>query len=162
MPMDHTKSDQLKTPWLGGTAHQKFVCDGLLEYGLVKRGNFALSSGGTTDLKLNLRNVRGSIAAQAHLAEWYSKPLQFLGPARFAEIPTAMSGIAGVIQHVYWIPYISVLKTPNTEGEKIIGSFNPGEEVVIIDDALDYRQRISYLPPLQLSTSGCSGTIGSR
>ena len=143
MAMNQGKLERLKTHWLT-PEHQKFVCNGLLEYGLVNRGNLPLSSGGTTDLKLNLRNVRGSVAAQAHLAEWYSTPLRYLGHARFAEIPTAMSGIAGVIQHAYWIPYISILKTPNTDGKDIIGSFSPGEEVVIIDDAITTGSTIAH------------------
>ncbi|HET8581277.1 MAG TPA: phosphoribosyltransferase family protein [Candidatus Paceibacterota bacterium] len=106
-------------------------------------GKLPLRSGGTTDLCFNLRNARSSPAAIRYLANTYAPALSTLrstlGITRFAEVPHALSGVAGLLSAETDIPYITIRdsrKRGRASDAVMIGDCLPGDRVAIVDDVI--------------------------
>jgi orotidine-5'-phosphate decarboxylase len=121
---------------------QDQVIEGLLAYGLIKSDNsrkLPLKSGGMTDVYINLRDCRKSPGATAFLARIFENPLRRLRAERLIEMPSALSGVAGVLSEQLGIPYVTIRDTAK-EGRvsdaEIIGEFVVGENSVMFDDVV--------------------------
>jgi len=123
-------------------AMQGQVVAWMLEAGLIKHDNtrnLPLKKSGFTDVYVNLRNARSHPEALKVLAELYAYPLRWLNPDIFVEVPDAVSCIAGPLAMVLDKPYLTVrvqAKEGRATDANVIGSCEPGQSVVIVDDVI--------------------------
>lgn len=129
------------TGWIPREAHGEVVL-AMLTLGLIKSDNnrsLPLKSGGTTDVYVNLREARSKALAINFLASLFSRPLQWISPDRFVEVPDSVSCIAGPISVMTGISYVTIraeAKEGRVADAKTIGEYHAGESVVIIDDVI--------------------------
>jgi len=130
-----------KSTWLYSEEYSEVV-QRLVELGLIKwsnKRNLPLKKGGFTDVYINLRDARNNPASTAYLAELFKIPLQRLQSSCFAEVPDAVSGIAGYLSVISGIPYITIREKPK-EGRvakaTVIGRVGNGTAVDILDDVI--------------------------
>lgn len=142
------KMDHLPEHWLTPGEQREAVRE-FLEFGLFRfdpAGNIPLTGGGRTDLYLDMRLARNSASAARYVANLYRKALHMLQGKkgykfeRFAEIPHALSGIAGILMDYSEIPYSTIREKPKTEkrpdSHVIPTNFTFGQPIVIIDDVI--------------------------
>lgn len=129
------------TTWLPREWHRPVV-EMLTRYDLEEHDNRRtkpLKSGALTDIYIKVRNARSHPAALTMLTELYAHPLRLLNPTRFVEVPDAVSCIAGPLSQLTNIPYLTIrgeAKEGRVADSKVVGDFNFGDEVVIIDDVI--------------------------
>ena len=135
---------------------QDEVIDVLWRNGLLKCDNahkLPLKSGGTTDIYVNLRQMRGNPTIMGYLARLFAQPLHRLRLDRFAEVPEAMSPLAGIISEKTRLPMLTIreeAKQGRVSGGRIIGELKPGDRVAIIDDVItDGASKIAALVALR-------------
>jgi len=83
----------------------------LWQAGLLKCDNghkLPLKSGGTTDIYVNLRMMRGNVEIMDYLARIYAQPLHRLRLDRFAEVPEALSPLAGILASKSGQPCVTI------------------------------------------------------
>ena len=120
----------------------------LMQYRLIRtsdRKDIPLASGMETDLYIDVRAARGFPEALEWIAYYFIKPLSQLRPKRFGEIPDSMSCFAPLISIQTKIPYITFRKAKEfrVSQSDIIGPFNEGDSICIIDDVIkDGRSKI--------------------
>jgi len=132
-----------KHPWLAPWEQQE-VIEKLILFNadLIKWNNarnLSLSSGGKTDIYINLRNERDCPEALKFLAKVYRNPLLRLGVDRFAEVPDSVSGIAAGLSALTNIPRFTIRKKAKkgrVSKAKIIGNPKEGERIAILDDVI--------------------------
>ncbi len=121
---------------------QRTICSALVEANLIKWDNgrrLSLKSGGYTDVYANLRNVRSTVGATEMLAEVFVNPFRRMGINRFAEMPSAMSGVAGVLSGILRMPYITIRDTAKpgrVSDADIIGELKYGDRLGLFDDVV--------------------------
>ena len=84
--------------WLT-SGEQAEVIESLWQAGLLKCDNahkLPLKSGGTTDIYVNLRQMRSDPGIMNFLARLFANPLRRLRLDRFVEVPEAVSPMAGL------------------------------------------------------------------
>ncbi len=114
----------------------------LLCAGLIKFDNgrtLPLKSGGKTDIYVNLRDLRTHPRLLKTVAGMYGNALRRLGVNGFAEIPDAVSCLAGVISVETDLPYITIRAEPKpgrVSDATIIGRANRGEHIALLDDVI--------------------------
>lgn len=129
------------TCWLT-PGEQREVVKLLLQNGLVVMDNgrkLPLKSGGTTDIYLNLRNMRNHPEAIRELANLYANPIRRLHVDRIVEVPEAVSPLAGHLSAILNIPIVTVRETAKTGrvvSGQLIGEVKFGESIVIVDDVV--------------------------
>jgi len=128
----------------------------LWQAGLLKCDNghkLPLKSGGTTDIYVNLRMMRGNVEIMDYLARIYAQPLHRLRLDRFAEVPEALSPLAGILASKSGQPFVTIreeAKQGRVSGGRIIGKLEPCDRVAIIDDVItDGASKIPALIALQ-------------
>lgn len=125
------------TPW-----EQREVIAMLLHYGLIKFSNkrdLPLKSGGKTDIYINLRDVRNIPESIEYVSDLYANPLRRLKPARFIEVPDAVSCIAGPLSIKTGIPIFTIrekAKEGRVAKADMIGNPRFGEYVCELDDVI--------------------------
>ncbi len=110
---------------------------GLLKYD-PSRG-LPLKKGGTTDTYINIRDHRSAPESTGPLARIYANALRRLDVDRFVEVPSSVSGIAGVVSYMTGIPYATIRETEKSGrvgNAKLIGEIFAGERVAILDDVI--------------------------
>lgn len=129
------------TPWLTPSEQEEAVGwlieDRLLEWD--NRRKLPLKKGGTTDIYANIRMMRRSPRAIRRLGELYANPIRRLHVDCFAEVPEAVSPLAGHISAITDIPMVTIReeeKTGRVVSGKIVGDIRPGMRVVILDDVV--------------------------
>jgi len=124
---------------------QEHVIDVLRAHrGLLKHDpsrGLPLKSGGTTDFYINMRDCRNHPKASKEIAEIYASALMRIRPRidRFVEVPSAVSGLAGVISDITGLPYVTIRdveKQGRVGAANMIGEMFSGEHVAIIDDVI--------------------------
>ncbi|MFA6270381.1 MAG: orotidine-5'-phosphate decarboxylase [Candidatus Paceibacterota bacterium] len=127
--------------WLD-PSEREYLVSRLLESQLIKfsnERNLPLKSGGKTDVYINLRDARNDPRAIGLVARMFENPLRRLNPARFIEVPDAVSCFAGPLSMALGMSYITVREKPK-EGRvakaTAIGSAKFGSTAVIIDDVV--------------------------
>jgi len=144
---------------------QEYVIEAMLRYGILKYSNrfdLPLKSGGTTDIYVNIRDGRSNAEMNRIFARQFMNPIFRLNPARFSEVPDAVSCIAGIIQDKLDLPLVTIRKEAK-EGRvsdaMMIGEMRRGDRIVCFDDVITdgaskvvpYREltrRGAYLLPL--------------
>lgn len=123
-------------------SEQEQLVAGLAHYGLLKVDNnrtLPLKSGGTTDIYINIRDARNHYEAIIFLAELYANAMKRLKVDRFADVPQAVSCLAGSIAERARIPMITIREEEKkgraTQG-LIIGDVRPSDKVAIYDDVM--------------------------
>ncbi len=130
-----------EAPWLD-PVEQRSLCQLMLEVGIIRRSNardLPLKSGGKTDIYINARDARSNPHALEEIARAYENPLRRLRLDRFAEVPDAVSCFAGVISTQMRTPYITIreeAKAGRVTKGKIIGAFQRGERIALLDDVI--------------------------
>lgn len=129
-------------PWLT-TEEQELVCGRMLDSGLLKfsnRRDLPLKKGGTTDIYVAVRDARNDHSILEYLAAQYENPLRRLGVVQFAEVPDAVSCLAGPLSIRLKMPYVTIREQPKpgrVANATHIGTFAPqGSRVAIIDDVI--------------------------
>ena len=128
-------------PWLI-PEEQQTVIERLIHYGLIdwdNNRNFNLKSGGTTDIYVNLRNVRNNPKDVAFISRVFANPLFRLNPDRFVEVPDAVTPYSSRIAEYLNIPYLTVrkeAKAGRVSDAKIIVQCKKGDRVCIYDDVI--------------------------
>jgi len=121
---------------------QRQVIERLIHYGLITWDNsrtLILKSGGTTDIYVNLRNVRNNPKDVAYIARVFANAIFRLNPDRFIEVPDAITPYSSRIAEFVDLPYLTVrkeAKTGRVTDAKIIGEYKAGESVCIYDDVI--------------------------
>jgi uridine monophosphate synthetase len=112
------------------------IADGLLEAGCVKFGEFTLKSGLKSPIYIDLRQLVSYPSLLAQVAAAYLPILRSLKFDRLAALPYAAIPIATAISLQSGWPMLYPRKEVKTYGTKaeIEGEFQPGEQVVVIDD----------------------------
>lgn len=127
--------------WLGPGEQQQLV-KLLYDVGIIKydpEGKLPLKKGGTTDLYINLRDLRSEPLYLEMVAEHYISVLEDLEVTHFAEVPDAVSCIAGVVSVGASLPYVTIRDKPKegrVSNKNFIGRFHASEPLVIIDDVI--------------------------
>lgn len=127
--------------WIPREAHREVVL-AMLSLGLIKSDNsrsLPLKSGGKTDVYVNLRDARSKALAINFLASLFSRPVMWIRPDRFIEVPDSVSCIAGPLSMMTDTPYVTIraeAKEGRVADAKTIGEFHAGESVVILDDVV--------------------------
>ena len=104
----------------------------LIRAGLLKWDNdrkLPLKSGGTTDIYVNMRNMRNAPWAIRYLGDQYANTLRRLHVKRFLEVPEAVSPLAGHIAAITDIPEVTVresAKAGRVVSGNLIGDLNFG------------------------------------
>lgn len=124
-------------PW-----EQDEVIEAMLHYGILmwdNNRNLPLKSGGTTDVYVNLRNARNNYDSMKYFASKFQNPMVRLDPDRIAEVPQAVSCLAGPLAIAMKRPLVTIRETPK-EGRvsdaTIIGEINYGDLVALFDDVI--------------------------
>ena len=145
---------------------QKEVIAKLVNDHLIKWSNkrdLPLKMGGFTDVYINLRDARNYPEMTCFLADLYTHPLRRLPVERFAEVPDAVSPIAGVISANTRIPLVTIrqkAKAGRVSKGLTIGDLRPGERMVIIDDVItDGESKIQPLSTLQSAAVNTMGIV---
>ncbi len=132
----------MRAHWLDPDEQEQLMTLLLRYPGLLKfsnRGDLPLKMGGTTDIYLNERELRDHPEAGRKIVRLYSNALRRLDLDRFAEVPEAVSGIAGAISIETGLPYFTIREEAKqgrvTKG-KIIGNPRYGDRVALIDDVI--------------------------
>jgi uridine monophosphate synthetase len=112
------------------------IADGLLQAGCIKFGEFTLKSGLTSPIYIDLRQLVSYPKLLAQVAAAYLPILRNLKFDRLAALPYAAIPIATAISLQSGWPLIYPRKEAKTYGTKaeIEGQYQPGEQVVVIDD----------------------------
>lgn len=112
------------------------LADGLLEAGCVKFGRFTLKSGLQSPIYIDLRLLASHPRLLALVAQAYLPILRDLAFDRLAGLPYAALPIATAISLQSGRPMLYPRKEAKEYGTRaaIEGAFNPGEQVVVIDD----------------------------
>jgi uridine monophosphate synthetase len=112
------------------------LADSLLAVGCVKFGEFTLKSGLKSPIYLDLRELVAHPNVLALVAEAYQPILDRLQFDRLAALPYAALPIGTAISLRNGKPMIYPRKEAKNYGTRaeIEGGFNPGEQVVVIDD----------------------------
>jgi uridine monophosphate synthetase len=112
------------------------VADGLLDAGCVKFGQFTLKSGLKSPIYIDLRQLASYPRLLALVAQAYLPILRNLAFDRLAGLPYAALPIATAISLQGGWPMLYPRKETKEYGTRaaIEGAFNPGEQVVVIDD----------------------------
>ena len=112
------------------------IADGLLETGCVKFGEFTLKSGLISPIYIDLRRLVTYPKLLARVASAYLPILRTLAFDRLAALPYAAIPIVTAISLQSGWPMVYPRKEVKTYGTKaeIEGEFQPGEQVVVIDD----------------------------
>ncbi|MEX0652055.1 MAG: orotidine-5'-phosphate decarboxylase [Candidatus Paceibacterota bacterium] len=114
----------------------------LLNADIIKcdnRRSLPLKKGGTTDIYINLRNLRNHPAILKEVSSLFAHALRRAGVVRFIEVPDGISCVAGPLSMETGIPYITVReseKTGRVSKGKLIGEFSRGMKAAIIDDVI--------------------------
>lgn len=145
---------------------QEEVIDRLVNARLIKWDNgrkLPLKSGGFTDVYINLRETRSHPETTCFLADLYANPLHRLRVERFAEVPDAVSPIAGVISANTRIPLVTIREETKpgrvTKG-RVIGDLHPSERMAVIDDVItDGKSKIQPLITLQSAAVNTLGIV---
>lgn len=123
-------------------SEQEQLVAGLAYYNLLKLSNardLPLKKGGFTDIYINIRDARNYWEAIAFLADLYAPALKRLKVDRFADVPQAVSCLAGSIAERTRLPMITIREEAKagraTQG-LIIGDVKPNENVAIFDDVI--------------------------
>ena len=123
-------------------SEQEQLVAALAYYGLLKLSNardLPLKSGGKTDTYINIRDARNHYEAIAFLADLYATTMKRLKVTRFADVPQAVSCLAGSIGERARIPMITIREEAKagraTQG-LIIGDVNVRDTVAIYDDVI--------------------------
>lgn len=123
-------------------SEQEQLVAALAYYGLLKLDNnrtLPLKSGGTTDIYINIRDARNEPGAIAFLADLFALAIKRLRVNRFADVPLAVSCLAGSIAERTNLPMLTireqVKKKRATQG-LIIGDIRPNDKVAIFDDVI--------------------------
>ncbi len=98
-----------------------------------------LKSGGKTDVYANLRDCRKTAGATSFLAEYFAGPMRRMGIEQLVEMPSAMSGVAGVLAEMLGIPYVTIRDNPKggrVGDAEIIGELRPGLKTAMFDDVM--------------------------
>lgn len=114
----------------------KSLADGLLAAGCVKFGQFTLKSGLVSPIYLDLRQLVSHPVLLRQVASAYLPLLQKISFDRLAALPYAALPIGTAISLLSGYPLIYPRRETKDYGTKaeIEGDFNPGEQVVVIDD----------------------------
>lgn len=115
------------------------VCELLIKHNLLIQSEIVLAGGDTTDIYFDIRSARGSPDAMTELARYFAEPLRRLRPKRFVEVPQAISCLAPLISILTHIPYITIREESKPfrfSHPDIIGPFNQGESVCVVDDVI--------------------------
>ncbi len=121
---------------------QEEVIAHLIDARLIKWSNkrdLPLKMGGFTDVYINLREMRNRPDTLRFLAELYENPLRRLRVDRFAEVPDAVSHLAGVIAANTNIPAVTIreeAKAGRVVKGNVIGDLSAGLRVALIDDVV--------------------------
>ncbi|MDD4901651.1 MAG: orotidine-5'-phosphate decarboxylase [Patescibacteria group bacterium] len=128
----------------------------MVENGIIKWDNkrsLPLKKGGTTDVYINLRDMRSHPELVDYLAKLYANPVQRLRVDRLVEVPDAVSPLAGHLSVITGKPLVTIREEAKpgrvTKG-KLIGEIKRGDRVVIIDDVVtDGASKIAPLVELR-------------
>ena len=123
-PLDETQASRLR------------VAQGLLAAGCVKFGKFTLKSGLESPIYIDLRQLVSYPQLLQQVGEAYLPILNALEFSRLAGLPYAAIPIATAVSLLGGWPMLYPRKEVKTYGTKaeIEGLYNPGEQVVVIDD----------------------------
>ena len=123
-------------------SEQEQLVAGLAYYGLLKLSNardLPLKKGGFTDIYINIRDSRNHWEAVAFLADLYAPAMKRLRVDCFADIPQAVSHLAGSIAERTRLRMITIREQAK-EGRAtkglIIGNVKPSDRVAIFDDVI--------------------------
>jgi orotidine-5'-phosphate decarboxylase len=123
-------------------SEQEQLVAALAYYNLLKLSNardLPLKSGGKTDIYINIRDARNHYEAIAFLADLYATAMERLKVTRFADVPQAVSCLAGSIAERARIPMITIREEAKagraTQG-LIIGDVSMRDTVAIYDDVI--------------------------
>lgn len=142
--------------WLVPGEQEEVVAGLLVRGGLLQWDNgrnLPLKSGGTTDVYVNLRDMRKRPWTIARLAELYENPLRRLRPDCFVEVPDSVSPLAGHLSVITGIPMVTIREEAK-EGRvvkgRVVGDLRRGLRVVIIDDVVtDAASKLAALIELR-------------
>jgi uridine monophosphate synthetase len=112
------------------------LADGLLQAGCVKFGDFTLKSGLQSPIYIDLRLLISHPGLLAQAAQGYLPLLQNLVFDRLAALPYAAIPIGTALSMQAGWPLIYPRKEAKAYGTQaeIEGQYQPGEQVVVIDD----------------------------
>jgi len=108
----------------------------LHEMGCIRFGQFTLASGLTSPVYIDLRLLAGDPATLARTAQVYAAQLAGLSAERVAGVPYAALPIATAVSLETGLPLIYPRKEAKKHGlgQNIEGGFQPGDQVVVIED----------------------------
>ncbi len=139
------------SPWLA-ELEQEEACQKMVKTGIIKWDNkrsLPLKKGGSTDVYINLRDMRSHPELIGYLAGLYENPVRRLHVDRIVEVPDAVSPLAGHLSVITGIPLVTIREEAKlgrvTKG-KLIGDIKRGDRVVIVDDVV--TDGASKLAPL--------------
>jgi len=142
--------------WLVPGEQEEAIAELLVRGGLLQWDNgrkLPLKSGGTTDVYVNLRDMRKRPWTIAKLAELYENPLRRLRPDCFVEVPDSVSPLAGHLSVITGIPLVTVReeeKPGRVVKGRVVGDLRRGLRVVIIDDVVtDAASKLAALIELR-------------
>ena len=121
---------------------QREAMSRIVDGGLIKwdnRRNLPLSNGGTTDIYVNMRDMRTDPSMIRYLTELYANPVRRLRVDRIVEVPAAVTPLVGNLSTFTGIPMVTVreeAKPGRVVQGKLIGELRRGERVAVIDDVI--------------------------
>lgn len=114
------------------------VAKGLFEKGLVKFGDFTLTSGIKSPIYIDLRELVGYPALLTDVALVLEEAfrMHYAGIERIAAVPYGAMPLATALSIRTGLPMIYLRKEVKEHGtrKQVEGPYNPGEQVLIIED----------------------------